>query len=183
MYKLRFTDHYDYPIDVVFTTYRDKQPEYTKFVPNLRKVVVLKREERSEHEVYQNVEWHGFGQIPAAVRAILHPHMIKWKDEQLWDTRAMTEKWKIEPYFFKEFVKCEGTWSFFPEGENRTRVELDGFFSVNITHFPGVPKIIYQAAGSIIEKFIGHYVKPNLIANSKGIKKFFEEELKKKGNK
>ncbi|MEW6202928.1 MAG: hypothetical protein AB1546_13205 [bacterium] len=180
MLKLTFTDHYDYPIDVVFTTYRDRQPEYTKYVPNLRKVVVLKREERNEHEVFQNVEWHGFGQIPAAVRAILHPHMIRWKDEQLWDTRTMSEVWKIVPYFFSEFVKCEGKWSFFKDGENRTRVELDGVFSVNITSFPGMPKAICLMAGGIIEKFIGRYLKPNLAANSKAIKKFFEEEMRKK---
>ncbi|MEW5945168.1 MAG: hypothetical protein AB1742_03120 [bacterium] len=181
MLKLTYTDHYDYPMDVVFSVYRDRQAEYTKYVPNLRKVVILKREQRSDHEVFLSVEWHGFGQIPAAVRSILHPHMIKWKDTQLWDSTKMTNEWTIEPYFFREFVECKGKWSFFPEGDDRTRIELDGHFSVNITHFPGVPKVILRQAGGVIEKFIGRYVKPNLVANSKGIKKFFEAEIGKKG--
>lgn len=176
MLKLKFTDHYDYPIDLVFSTYRDKQAEYGPLVPNLTKVVILKREERSEDEIFLSVEWHGFGQIPAAVRAILRPKMISWKDTQLWNSKELTNTWTIIPNYFKEFVKCEGQWKFFDEGE-KTRVELDGIFSVNITRFPPFPRSLCRAAGPMIEKFIARYLKPNLIANSRALKKYFAKEL------
>lgn len=173
--KLAFVDHFDYPREVVFSVFRDRLLEYTKYVPNLVSVKILEKKKIDEHKIKIRAEWMGCGQIPLVVRAILKPEMIKWKDECIWDEKNWTNTWKIEPYYFKEFVKCKGCWFFQKDGKNKTKVELDGIFEVYIPHFPGVPDKVAQGAGKIIEKFIGKYLEPNLKENNKAIRKLLKE--------
>lgn len=180
MIKLKYTDYFDYPVDLVFKIFRDRLEEYPKYCSNLVSVKVKERKELDAHRVLTKAEWRGAGHIPLVVRAILRPEMIKWKDECIWDEKKYRWDWKIEPFYFKEFVKCSGSWKLTKEGKDKTKIELDGIFSVYIPHFPGVPDRVAQGAGGIIEKFIMRYLEPNLKENNKTVRKILEKEYSKK---
>ena len=174
--KLEITEHFNYPPEKVFKTFRDKLKEYVKYASNVTSAQLKERKELDEHRIKTRMVWKGSGQIPWIVRPILKPDMIKWKDEVIWDEKKCGWTWKIESFYFNEFIKCEGKWSVLKVGKEKSKIKLDGIFEVYIPHFPGVPDAIAQRAGKIIEGFIGRYLKPNLGEVAKAVKKFLEEE-------
>ena len=175
MLKLEYEDYFDHPIERVFETFRDKMEKYTKYLPNPKYCKVKERKQLDEYRVKTKAEWMGFGEIPFIVRAFLRPEMIKWKDEAIWDEKNYEWTWTIEPFYFKEFVECKGRW-YLKKHKGGTKIISDGYLKIYIPRFPGIPDKIAQGAGTIIEKFIGRYQKPNLTATIKAVRKFLEEE-------
>jgi len=178
--KINVKDEFPFPADVVFHTFRDRMEEYVRYTPNITDIVIKEREEIDEKTLKMRCDWGGMGQIPKVVRSILKPEMLRWEDWQTWDADEMTNTWVIKPFYFREFVRCEGVWKFSPKGDDRTVVACSGVFEVKIDHFPPFPDSLARRASPLIEKFIGGYVKPNMVSTFRAIKKFIAADMKKK---
>jgi hypothetical protein len=174
--KLSFEQHLEYKPEMVFSVYRDKMEEYVKFIPNIVKIIIEKREELEGGKTRLNVIWEGMGQIPDSIRSHLKPEMIRWRDDELWDPEARVCSWNITPYYFTDFVVCNGMWHFDPHPKGGTKIWLEGIFTVNIRSWPGFPKPLLRFASRVIEKMIGGYVEPNLKANIAAVKKILKQE-------
>jgi ribosome-associated toxin RatA of RatAB toxin-antitoxin module len=178
--KISVKQELPYSAEDVFTAFRDRMLDYIKFCPNITKVVIMSREDVDENTTKMRVQWHGLGQIPDVIRAILKPEMISWEDWEEWDKSALECRWTIKPYYFREFVKSEGVWKFEPRGDSKCAASCTGIFNVNITHFPPFPSFICRSASPLIEKMIGSYVQPNLKSVFGAVGKFIADERKKK---
>ena len=177
--KINVKDEFPFPADVVFRTFRDRMDEYVEYTPNITDIQIKEREEVDEKTVRMRCDWGGMGQIPKIVRSILKPEMLRWEDWQTWDAEEMTNSWVIKPFYFREFVNCEGVWKFVQKGEEATEVVCRGVFEVKIEKFPPFPDRLVKRASPAIEKFIGGYLKPNMMSTFRAIKKFIREDMKK----
>lgn len=174
------SEEFPFPAILVFETFRDRMDEYVKHTPNITDIKIKHREVVDEKTVKMQCDWGGLGQIPAAIRNILKPEMIRWEDWQTWDSEKLTNDWIIRPFMFREYVTCHGQWKYEPLGDNRCRVTCRGVFIVKITHFPPFPDFIVHKASPLVEQMIGGYLKPNMQATFRAIKRFIEMDQKQK---
>lgn len=178
--KIDVKEEFPFPAEVVFRTFRDRMDEYVKYTPNITDIVIKNREIVSDTVLTMQCDWGGLGQIPEHVRKILKPEMLRWEDWQTWDSTRLTNEWIIKPFYFREFVTCNGVWTYVPKGENNCLVKCEGVFVVKITKFPPFPKFVCELASPAIEKVIGGYIPSNMKSTFRAIKKFIDADLKKK---
>ena len=165
-----------FPRDTVFAAYRDRLPELTEFLPNIRGIKVLKREE-AEGEVRLVNEWTGGGDIPKAATAVLKESMLRWTDHATWKGESRTVEWRTEVNAFPGAVKSSGVNRFVevPEG---TRLEIRGTLACDAGKLPGVPRILAGGINPIVEKFLVGQVSVNLVEVAKGVGKLLERDAK-----
>jgi hypothetical protein len=176
--KIQTEDIIDYPIQMAFTTMRDKLLDLAKFMPNVQKIEEKSREDVDANRVkFLNI-WHGKASIPTVAQAIIKPEMLNWKDYAEWDASNYSCKWKIELNidFLKNNVTCAGTNTFEAVGENRTRIKINGDLDIKVDAIPGVPKFLSGSLKSTIEKFIVNLITPNLANISKSVKSYLDSK-------
>ncbi len=149
------------PRETVFAAYRDAITRVLEFLPNVRSVEVKWRKE-DEAAVHLVHEWHGGGQVPAAVRGIITESMLVWTDYATWDPKSFCCDWKIESHKFPEAVRCRGRNSFVDEGGEATLLEIRGTVEVDARRFPGVPSFLAKPVGRSVEEFLASTFESNV---------------------
>jgi hypothetical protein len=76
--------------------------------------------------------------------------MLSWLEYSTWDKAGKFWDWKIEPYFFKEYVNCTG----------RMSVLADGVRTKRVTR--GALTIRIPVIGEMVEKIIVEHLKKNI---------------------
>lgn len=163
-----------FPRDQVFTAYRDKLADLTEYLPNIRSIQVVKREERPGEVELVN-EWVGGADIPKVARAVLSESMLKWTDYATWKDGPFTVDWRTEVHAFPGAVKSSGTNRFIevPEG---TRLEIRGDLQCDSTKVPGVPRLLAKTINGAVEKMLVGQIGPNLVQVAKGVGKYLEKQ-------
>ncbi len=165
-----------FPRPMVFAAYRDELTSLLKYLPNVRKIEVLSREERDGIVTLHNV-WHGGGEIPAAARAFLSEAMLTWDDHARWDEARWACNWRIATRSFTEAVRCEGE-NRFSEVEGGTRLEIRGVLSIDGSKVRGVPRLLAGKVASTVESFLADKIRPNLVETAASLRKHLESKGK-----
>jgi uncharacterized membrane protein len=163
-----------FPRDRVYAAYRDRLAELTEYLPNIRSIKVLKREERPG-EVHLVNEWDGGGEIPSAARAFLNESMLKWTDYATWKDASFTVEWRSEAHSLPDAVLTSGTSRFF-ETPNGARFEVRGDLTWDASRVPGVPRLMARALNSAMEKVLVGRISENLVEVAKGVEKLLTDE-------
>ena len=163
-----------HPRDKAFLAYRDRLVDIVPYIPDIKEIKVLKREEQDGIVKLHN-EWASEKEIPKAARAVLRPEHLRWDDYASWNEAEWTCDWKIETRVFKDAVYCKGrnTFSEVPEG---TRIKLTGDFTIDLKTVPGVPGFLGKRIAPMLEKFIVSLITPNLVQVNKSLEKFLDEQ-------
>lgn len=177
--RISVKEEFPFSAEVVFHTFRDRMDEYVRHTPNITDIKIKNREQVSDTVLTMQCDWGGMGQIPSVVRKILKPEMLRWEDWQTWDSEKLTNDWIIRPFYFREFVTCNGVWRYKPTGPESCQVSCEGVFIVKITHFPPFPDWLCQKMSPVIERTIGGYIPSNMKDTFKAIRKFIAADLKK----
>jgi hypothetical protein len=172
--KLEVSVEIPYPREKVFTTYRDKLPDLVPFLPNVRGITVVSRDEEGPVIKLLN-HWKGGGDIPSIVRKFLSENLLEWDDYATWRQESFTTEWRTVVPAFKEAVRAEGTNRFDDLGGTRTRLVIAGDLEVDARKIKGVPGLLAGTIGPAVEKFLVGSIKPNLIAVSKGVEKYLDQ--------
>ena len=168
--EIKSNDTVDYPVDIVFTTLRDRLQEFASTIPNIKKLEVTSREEADDGTVKMENRWYGRGEIPKMVQSVVKPEMLSWVDTAVWDETDHTCRWEIETAFFKDNLRCTGVNFYRSKGEGRTEIEITGNLEVSLKGIPGVPRIFEKKIRSQVEKFIIKLVTPNLRKINEGLR-------------
>jgi hypothetical protein len=178
---MRIDVKYEFPFaaEDIYTMFKDRMMDYVGYCPNLTKIAIMDTEVVDDNITKMRVQWFGLGQIPQMIRSILKPEMISWEDWETWDKNALECRWVIKPYYFREFVKCEGAWKFNPIAENKCLATCKGVFEVRITKFPPFPDFLVKKASPLIEGMIGGYLEPNLKSVFKAVSSLKAADLKR----
>jgi hypothetical protein len=150
-----------HPLARVYAAYRDELPEIAAYMPDIRDIQAVSREDEGDTTRLHNV-WRAKREIPSFAKSILKPDMLQWDDHALWNGSDHTCDWRLELRVFTDAVKCGGTNVFEALSPDTTRVVLDGDLAINLTHVPGVPRILARRIAPKIEQFIVALITPNL---------------------
>ena len=95
-------------------------------------------------------EWCAHSQIPKALQAVLTPKMLSWYEHSVWNRVARTYSFKIEPFYLKQQVFCEGVTAFKENGKDKCLRT----FNIEL-------KIKIPVLGPIAEGFVMDVLKKN----------------------
>ena len=163
-----------FPLERVFSAYRDRLPELTEYLPNIRRIEVVSREEAGD-EVRLVNEWTGGGDIPKAALAVLKESMLKWKDHATWKAATRTVEWRTEVGAFPGAIKSSGL-NRFVEVPGGTKLEIRGSLVCDAGKLPGVPRLLAGGINPVVEKFLVGQVSVNLVEVAKGVGKLLERD-------
>jgi hypothetical protein len=170
--------HVDAPIpfsrEVVFKAYRDDLTKLLPYLPNVRTIEVTSRKE-SGPRVETVLIWHGGGDIPGALRAVLSESMLSWTDYATWDSEALRCDWRTETHALTEAVHSQGYNLFVEDGSGKTILQLRGKFEVDAKKIRGVPGFLAGKLARAAEDFLGGKIAPNLQETAKGITRYLKE--------
>lgn len=162
--KLKASYEFSFSPEEVFFTFRDRGDELSNKLPNVTKVTTLEKKKISKTKMKTRGYTVAMGHIPPVLRRLVHPYMLTWEDEAMWDEEELTCTWITKPKFFKEVFHCTGVWK--ASGvDKKAKMELDADLKINI-----------PILGRIAEKFISK----NFYVNLDVYMNLFEKLLKKK---
>ena len=166
--------------EVVFRAYRDELPNVVAYLPNGRSIEVKSRTEDGPLVKLHNV-WHGGGDIPAAIRAVVDEKVLRWDDFATWDDRTFTGTLSIRTHAFTEAVSCSGVTKMLPVGAaspggGRCRVELTGDFGIEGKKLGGVPTFMAGSIGKAVESFLAKQITANLASTTEALSRYLSEK-------
>lgn len=158
--RIHSVSHIRHPLHRVYTAYRDELPRIAAFMPDIREIRVLSREDRPGGPKLLN-EWHASTHIPAVAERFVSPEMLRWEDHASWVDDQNHVDWTLVIPAFRTQVRCAGRNAFFAEG-NGTRVVLSGELEIAVDSLPGMPSFMARRLGPKVEAFIVQLITPNL---------------------
>jgi len=167
-----------FPRETVFAAYRDDVVELVPYLTNVQAIEVKSRQERGHLVEFVN-EWHGGGELPAAVRAFVSEAMLSWTDYATWDAKSFSCDWRIETHAFRDAVRAVGQNRFLEDGPDKTLLEIRGSFEVDARKIRGVPRFLAGAVGRTVEEFMVGKIQSNLVETAKSLTRYLEEKRKK----
>lgn len=162
-----------FPRPQVFEAYRDRLPELTQFLPNIRDIRVIRREERGDEIDLVN-EWTGGGDIPAAARAVLKESMLRWTDHATWRGAGFLVAWRTEVHAFPGAVMSSGE-NRFLDAPDGTLLTIRGSLVCDASKVPGVPRLLARSVSGAVERVLVGQVQVNLIEVAKGVGKLLAQ--------
>jgi hypothetical protein len=164
-----------FPRQRVFLANRDEMAQVARYLPNVRRIDVEQREEVSGVVRLRNV-WHGGGEIPASLRAIVSESMLRWTDHATWIASDYCCEWRIETHAFTEAVRCAGTTRFVEIGPSRTRMEVRGDVAIDLDRVRGVPSFLAGSLAGTVERFLVRQITPNLTVMADALTRHLERQ-------
>jgi hypothetical protein len=147
--------------ETVYVAYRDEMGKVLEFLPSVR-AVDLKARREDALGVHLVREWHGGGEVPAAVRGIVTESMLAWDDYATWDATSYSCDWQIESRSFPDALRCRGRTSFVDEGAGQTLLALRGTIEVQARRLPGVPPFLAVSVARSVEEFLVDKIESNV---------------------
>jgi hypothetical protein len=154
------------PREVVFAAYRDRITRVLEFLPSVRAIDVTVRDEEGA-ALLRVSQWHGGGEVPAAVRGIVSQAMLGWTERAVWRADAFTCEWRVVPHTFGGAVRCGGRTSFVETDGGATRVEVEGVVEVDGRRMAGVPAYLGARVARSVEEFLVDRIRANLTESAK----------------
>jgi hypothetical protein len=164
-----------HPRDVVYRTYRDRLSEIAAYIPDVKRIVVLSKEERAGGMKFHN-EWVADREIPRLMQVVVKPEMLRWDDYADWHDGDWHCDWRLELRTLKDRVSCHGTNTFFELGSDHTKVVLAGSLEIDLSNFPGIPRILAGRLAPQVEKFIVSLITPNLEKVNGSLERFLDDD-------
>ena len=173
--KLEATVEIPFARSRVFEVYRDKLPELVPYLPNIRGIDVVERQDEGPVTRLKN-RWKGGGEIPAAARSFLSEKLLEWDDHATWDGQAHTTDWRVEVPAFRDAVRASGKNTFEALGADRTRFRIEGELVIDAGKIPGIPKLLSRTVAPVVERFLVAAIKPNLVEVTRGVERYLREK-------
>ena len=164
--------------DAVYQTYRDRLSEVAAFLPDVESITVKDRKDDDGRTVLHNV-WVSNTDIPKTAQSFLRPEHLKWDDYAIWTHDAYSVAWRIETRVFADTFRCEGTNTFYAEGDSETRVVVSGDLHIDLSSMPGVPRFLAKRLAPQVEGFIVKMIAPNLQQVNEAVGHYISEERTK----
>ena len=152
---------------LVWAAYRDRLPELTRYLPNVRRIEQQSREDDGPRTHLVNV-WSGGGEIPAVARSLVSEALLSWTDFADWDESDWSCRWRMRAHVFEEAILASGINRYFDLG-GTTRLSIEGEIAVDPARLDGVPRLLAGPAARAAERVIVGRVRPNLVQIAQGV--------------
>ena len=157
-----------HPRERVFAAYRDDIREVVDFLPNVRAIEVIERQDAGSTTRLHNI-WRGGIQMPQKLSDALATNFFSWHDRATWDAEKWCCEWTIVPLAFEGAVTCDGRCDFVDIGGGKTRLEMTGELSIQLQRVKHVPAFLAGSLGRTTEAFLVRQITANLASVSDGL--------------
>ena len=142
---------YNYSHDTVVNFFMES--EQTGYdmndLDNVTQWKIVKEEDQGDKRIGIK-EWCAHAQIPKALQHVVSPKMLTWLEHSVWDKKNTVYKFKIEPFYLKKKVKCQGQTDYKPKGKDKCA----RIFQVEL-------KVSIPVVGQMFEKLVMELLKKN----------------------
>lgn len=171
---MKFELLHEFDVDVEtfedITSDPDMEKEYLK-LPNLATRELVKEAEKNG-KLYREVHYIANGFIPLAIRHVIKPKMLTWKEISTFDTKKHHTDWRVETYYFKNVIDCRGTYTCKSNGNGACLREIHGHIKISI-----------PLVGPIAEEYIIREMKKNFEVEYDLTSSFIEKKMRKRKKK
>jgi hypothetical protein len=152
----------------VFSLLRDEMTALVPFMPDTDSIEVLSREE-GEGEVKIVNKWQASAEaVPQALRKVIKPDLLSWKDHASWVEATQQGTWRLEALTANKLFSCTGVTSVKPHAEGAL-LEIEVELEIYPEQLPGVPKLLAKTIRGQVEKFLGQLLSDNMRQLAKSI--------------
>lgn len=150
------------PLDRVAPAIRDRLPEIAPALEDVETIRTVASVARSDGGLALVNEWRVNPKLPAALNGYITPDMLGWLDHADWSADLTHCRWRIEPYFMAEAIRCSGETRFEPAmGGRGTRATFEGTLDIDPAALSRVPQAWRRPASSAVELLIGTLIPKN----------------------
>ena len=161
-----------FPQQAVYDTQRNDMSRLAAYLPDIRSIEVLEREEREGGVRIVN-RWHAAGtDVPRVIRPFVKPEMLSWRDYAEWFDDEHYCTWRLETGFFTEQVDVHGKTRFVALGEDRCRCIVEGDLSVDHRRLPGIPRLLAKKVVTEVERLVVRLLTPIMTSVNRGIERY-----------
>ena len=161
--------------EVVYLAYRDRMPDATPYLSDVKEIRVCNREELDGVVVLHN-EWISDRDVPGFAKKILKPEHLCWDDFATWSDSTHRCEWRLRTRAFTEAVHCFGQTTFHDNGDGTTMVRVVGDLKIDLVSIPGVPGFLAKRLAPQVEKFIVSLITPNLETTNVAIGRYLDDQ-------
>lgn len=151
MEKLKVDRIFNYPVQDVADFFMEGEdtPYDMQELENVTQWKVIKEEDVNGKRVGTK-EWCAHAQIPKTLQHIVTPKMLTWYEHSEWDRANRVYRFKIEPFYLKKKIKCQGQTIFAAVDGNKTSRLFQIMIDVSI-----------PILGNVAEKLVIDLLKKN----------------------
>jgi len=163
------------PVDVVYPLIRDELNVLVPYLPSVKRIEEVTREERDGLIDVVN-HWYTVADLPGPLKKIIKPEMFSWKDYATWDDAKQSVDFRLESFLASDLYDARGTNYFSDAGDGRTELRVTCTLDIHAERIPGVPKILLRKTMPLIERAIRQLLEPNLKSVGKGLTAYYRDQ-------
>lgn len=162
------------PADAAFRLVRDDMPALVPYMEDVESIEILERTEQGD-EVYLVNQWKASSKsVPAAVRKLVSPELLTWKDHATWHTETRACKWRLEPMRGGDIFQCTGSTRVEDTGDGTSRLALTIDLEIHPDKIPGIPAFLGRSIRGQVEAVLGKLLTSNMKNLGKSIRRYAE---------
>ena len=151
-----------YPVHQIGAAIRDRLPEIASSLDDVETITTISRDERGDGGMMLVNEWRVNPKLPSALNAVITPDKLGWLDYADWDADLSQCRWRIEPFFLADAIRCEGTTRIIPAmGGRGARATFEGTLVVDPDALSAVPLMWRKSATTAVEMLVGTLIPKN----------------------
>ena len=173
--NLHVDQRISHPVDLVFTTLRDRVTDLAPFLPNIAAIEYEEGPVTEATKTSYAIRWHAAEtEIPRAARRFIDPSKLCWLDRAVWDAETRSCDWSMEVSMLPGRVRCGGTNSCMAAGDDATTFQIRGDLTIDVKGL--VPRLIAGKVGPAVEGFVVRLIQPNLTHIGRAVGELLDSE-------
>jgi hypothetical protein len=174
--KLESSDIISQPVDVVYDLVKNEIEKLVPFLPNIKSIEQVERDEVNKNEVKLLNYWHPKVEVPGLVKKFIkNEDIFSWKDYAHWNDKKKIVEYRLEGFMGKDMYTCKGKNYFIETEDGHTELKVTCDLEIFADKIPGIPRLIAGKAKPMIEDLIKKALTPNLTQLSKGLEGYFKK--------
>ncbi len=129
---------------------------------HVEQVATVTRQERPDGSTALVNEWRVNPALPSVLDGVVTPDMLGWLDHAEWAANLGGCDWRIEPFFMREAIRCNGTTRFEAAmGGRGTRAIFEGQLDIDPSALASLQPAWRAPASLAVEMLIGTIIPKN----------------------
>jgi hypothetical protein len=150
------------PAGLIAAAVRDQIALVAPLLEQVERIVTVSRVERPDGGLTLVNEWQVSPQVPAGLESLITRDMLGWLDHAEWAPDLSACRWRVEPFFMRGSIRCEGVTRFEPAmGGRGARASFEGGLDVDPGAISAVPMAWRAPASLALEFLVGTLIPGN----------------------
>jgi hypothetical protein len=165
------------PLESVFSLVRDRLPEVVPYLPNIKKIDVIKKQEDAtkEHTMITN-HWFANIEIPSVAKGFIKEDLFSWKDEAVWHNKDFFVEYTLISFWASDIYTAKGKNYFKALDKGFTELRVTCEVTIHPDKVPGIPSFLVKKVLPTLGPMIENVLRPNLSGLGKGLNQFFSQQ-------